>query len=65
MQLNCDSFDSCEIDFLKLVQAKVNIADGLTKYNPNIFQIANRITVDGVFEILFYQSFKLDRTSWK
>lgn len=59
-----DSFDSKEMDVLRWVQVKSNIADALTQNKRMVHRFLDRITSDGRLLLPAHQFFKLDRAAW-
>lgn len=60
-----DSFENQDIDTLKWVQGKCNIADALTKRNPEIHRLLNRIATSGRLKLPSHQEFSLDSERWR
>lgn len=60
-----DSFENGDIDQLRWVQGSANIADVLTKRNPQMHTLLNRIMTTGKFAIPRHQTSVLDSATWK
>lgn len=60
-----DSFEARELDVLRWVQGRVNIADALTKHSHESQRLLNRIATTGLLCLPPHRSFALDRHSWK
>ncbi len=59
-----DSFESREMDMLRWVEGKVNIADALTKQNANTQKLLNRVAITGKLTLPNHKSFGLNSKTW-
>lgn len=59
-----NSFESRELDTLRWIPGRINIADALTKRNPTMHRLLNQIAVRGVLDLPLEQAFELDSETW-
>lgn len=59
-----DSFEAGEVDTIRWVQGKANIADALTKRAPLSYRMVNRITSSGTLQLPAHRSFEVDTETW-
>lgn len=59
-----DSFESGDIDVLRWVQGKANIADALTKRNREMHRMLSKITRTGRMDLPRHRYFDLDSKTW-
>lgn len=59
-----DSFESQELNVLRWVQGPVNVADGLTKRNPNSQRLLMRLLNSGVLQLPIHDTFAVDSEQW-
>ena len=59
-----DSFEAGEVDIIRWVQGKANIADALTKRTPMSYRMLNRIASTGVLQLPAHRSFEVDAETW-
>lgn len=64
MQLR-ESFESGELDNLRWIEGKANIADALTKENPDTHSILHRIALTGKLLLPDHNSHELAGNTWK
>lgn len=60
-----DSFENGDINILKWVQGKSNIADALTKRNPEMHRFLHKIATSGLLQLPRHQESSLDSSTWK
>lgn len=60
-----DSFESGDLDYLRLIQGFVNIADSLTKKNYVSQRLLNRIAYTGMLKLPTHRYFEVDNKTWK
>lgn len=59
-----DSFEAGDLDTLRWVQGAVNIADALTKRNPQMHRLLNRIASTGILKLPVHRSFEHNSDEW-
>lgn len=59
-----DSFESKELNMLRWIQGNVNIADALTKRNPALHKLLNRVAATRNLELPEHLPFYLDSKTW-
>lgn len=65
VQLIRDSFQSEDLDSLKLIEGFVNLADPLTKHNPASFKPISTVLTSGKLELPNHDSYTLYCSEWK
>lgn len=55
-----DWFEPEELDVLKWIQVFANIADVLTKHNPNSYRLMSHVLSTGTLDLPKHNSFSLD-----
>lgn len=60
-----DSFESEELNVLQWIQGFANIADALTKHNPNSFRLISRVFSSGKLDLPRHDSYALESAEWK
>jgi len=59
-----DSFESGDLDSLRWVQGKANIADAMTKKDLQLSKVLNRMSCSGILELPNHRSLSLDSSTW-
>lgn len=59
-----NSFESQELDTLRWIPGKCNIADALTKRSVNLYKLLNRMCVEGLFLVDLDTGHALDSATW-
>lgn len=59
-----DSFESRELNEIRWIQSHANIADALTKHNPEMHRLLNRVATSGTLVLPNHLSQELDSTTW-
>lgn len=59
-----DSLDSKEMKILRLAHGKATVADALSKDNPAIHKLLNRVTSERRVVLPTHQEFELDSSEW-
>lgn len=59
-----DYFEFEEITMLRSVLKPVNVADGLTKRNPNSQRLLMRLLESGVLQVPIHDTFAVDSERW-
>jgi len=60
-----DSFESEDLNALRWIQGKVNLADALTKRNPQTHRMLNRVARNGLLDLPPHMSLQLNSGTWK
>ena len=59
-----DSFEAGEVNIIRWIQGKANIADALTKRTPSSYRMLNRITSSGILQLPAHKSFEVNTETW-
>ena len=59
-----DSFESQELNRIRWIQGKANLADALTKQNPETLKILHHVMATGRLELPNHASHELDSSLW-
>lgn len=59
-----DSFESGKLNIIRWIQGNVNISDALTKINPKMHHLFNRVCTGRTLDLPPHNGFQLDTEDW-
>lgn len=60
-----NSFDSCELDFMRWIAGTINPADALTKRNPDTTRLLNKLVARGILCIDLESGYSRNSKTWQ